>query len=511
MLLVDKYIYPPKDNKSAYYLGIIFHVKLYRIIPFYNILCSMPFCVTCADAGKKTSASFNSAGTTPAKFCAAHKLDGMVNVINKLCAHVDENGQGCIQRPSFNIIGGKPMYCSLHKSEEMVNSLEKRCEGLCVNGSLCGKVRMFNFPGKKGGLFCSDHKEEGMVNVTNKMCEDCGAIVPSYGYPGKSKTHCAQHKKEGMVDLKHTKCAESKCMKSPSYGYVGKTATHCVEHKLDEMIDVKHSKCEYTSPNTGRCTRACSFNYIGETSSRFCSEHKLDLMVDVTRRKCGYDNCNRRPLYNTMIETKPLYCILHKLPDMIDVSNKKCLSEWCVNRAYKPSNEGYCNFCFLHLFPEKPQVRNYKTKEFSVVEYIKSRFSDVTWITDKRVQDGCSKRRPDLFLDMGSHIIIVEVDENQHIDYDCSCENKRLMEISQDVGHRNIVFIRFNPDQYFDKNNTKVPSCWTINKQGILEVNKNNSKRWNDRLKALASQVQYWIDNKSDKTIECIQLFYDEY
>jgi hypothetical protein len=49
-------------------------------------------------------------------------------------------------------------------------------------------------------------------------------------------------------------------------------------------------------------------------------------------------------------------------------------------------------------------------------------------------------------LDFGDFILI-EVDENQHIDY-ISCENKRTMEISRDLGHRNIVFIRFNPDDY---------------------------------------------------------------
>ena len=60
----------------------------------------------------------------------------------------------------------------------------------------------------------------------------------------------------------------------------------------------------------------------------------------------------------------------------------------------------------------------------------------------------CSKRRPDLFLDLGYQILIIEIDENQHLDYDCSCENKRIMELSQDVGHKPIVFIRFNPDEY---------------------------------------------------------------
>ena len=68
---------------------------------------------------------------------------------------------------------------------------------------------------------------------------------------------------------------------------------------------------------------------------------------------------------------------------------------------------------------------------------------------------------------MGSYIIIVEIDENAHIYYDCSCENKRLMEISQDLGFRSIVFIRFNPDDYTIKNEKKL-SCWGINKIGIF-------------------------------------------
>lgn len=47
----------------------------------------------------------------------------------------------------------------------------------------------------------------------------------------------------------------------------------------------------------------------------------------------------------------------------------------------------------------------------------------------------CSKRRPDILIDLETHLIIIEVDENQHKGY--SCENKRIMEISQDLGHPN--------------------------------------------------------------------------
>ena len=134
----------------------------------------------------------------------------------------------------------------------------------------------------------------------------------------------------------------------------------------------------------------------------------------------------------------------------------------------------------------------------------------MTVVADKIIAHGCSKRRPDLLLDLGYQLIIVEIDENQHIDYDCSCENKRTMELSQDVGHRPIVFIRFNPDEYTNQDKP-ITSCWGIDKRGICSVQKSNQKEWKVRLQTLANQITYWInpDNKTNKTIEIIQLFYD--
>ena len=152
-----------------------------------------------------------------------------------------------------------------------------------------------------------------------------------------------------------------------------------------------------------------------------------------------------------------------------------------------------------------------KTKEKSVVDFVIENFSNFTWIADRRVQDGCSRRRPDLLCDMGSHVIIVEVYENQHDNYDCSCENKRLMEISKDVGHRNIVFIRFNPDKYIDKNGSLVKSCWTLSKTGILKVPAANKFSWDSRLNSLKLQIEYWLKNPSSKMVEIVQLYYDNF
>lgn len=84
------------------------------------------------------------------------------------------------------------------------------------------------------------------------------------------------------------------------------------------------------------------------------------------------------------------------------------------------------------------------------------------------------------------------------------------MELSQDLTHRPIVFIRFNPDDYIDSNGTIVESCWKINKtSGILILNKNKISDWNTRLQMLHNQIQYWIHNVCEKTVEIIQLFYD--
>ena len=183
-----------------------------------------------------------------------------------------------------------------------------------------------------------------------------------------------------------------------------------------------------------------------------------------------------------------------------------CRSPWCETTRNK-KYEGYCKPCFVNN-PEnkdKPAMKNYKNKEKDV-DKIKETFPDFTWVSDKKIVDGCSLRRPDLLLDMGSHIIIVEIDENKHSGYDCSCENKRLMELSQDVHHRSIVFIRFNPDSYTDENGVLIKSCWKLNKLGTMSINK--KEEWEERITVLKNQIQYWIDNPTEKIVEVIELFY---
>jgi hypothetical protein len=263
------------------------------------------------------------------------------------------------------------------------------------------------------------------------------------------------------------------------------------------MINVKDKTCL-------ECKTRANFNVEGETVPKYCAQHKKEGMVNVKDKTCL--ECKKLPTFNVEGETVPKYCAQHKKEGMINVKAKTCKSDWCKTLVGK-KYDGYCLYCFINLFPDKKVCRNYKTKEFAVVEHVKSIFIDFNWISDKKINGGCSKRRPDLLLDLGYQIIIVEVDENQHIVYDCSCENKRIMELSQDLGHRPVVFIRFNPDNY-KKDGKNITSCWATNKNGICVVKK--EKEWSQRLNALEQNIRYWTLNATDKMIETIQLYYGD-
>jgi hypothetical protein len=371
----------------------------------------------------------------------------------------------------------------------------------------CRKRSSFNMEGNTRGLYCAQHKKPEMIDVRHKRCVEPGCKKLRYfNFEGeKCPLYCAEHKKEGMMDVLSRRCVEPGCKKQPHFNFEGVTkGLYCAQHKKPEMIDVLNKRC--VEPG---CKKQRYFNFEGEKCPLYCAQHKKPEMIDVKHKRCVEPGCSKRPHFNIESEIKGLYCAQHKKPEMIDVMNRKCKTEWCLTRVQN-KYDGLCLRCFIHLFPDRPVSRNYKTKEYAVVEFVTSKFPEVHWIADKIINAGCSKRRPDLLLDLGYQILIVEIDENQHIYYDCSCENKRIMELSQDTGHRPIIFIRFNPDKYIH-DGKMVTSCWGTNQYGICVVKKSKQREWKERLSTLEQQVNYWInpENKTDKTIETIQLYYD--
>jgi len=305
----------------------------------------------------------------------------------------------------------------------------------------------------KGKYYCKECNGKGICihNRTRSRCKDCG-----YKYKYNPESLKCEHGKWN-----------NRC-KICGYCEHDKLKTNCIKCRPNNFCEHEKRK--------DKC-KECNPNY-----------KKYKSFYDPERRRCKHDKLK-------------VYCK--------DCGGSRlCKSEWCETIAKQKHYEGYCMFCFMHLFPDKKVARNYKTKEKDVVERVKEAFPDFTWVHDKKVQDGCSKRRPDLLLDLGSHIIIIEIDEDKHSGYDSSCENKRLMELSQDVHHRPIVFIRFNPDKYIDEDGNTVRSCWRMNKNGILTIAKTKEEEWKKRTDVLKETIQYWTDNIVEKTVEIIELFY---
>ncbi len=368
--------------------------------------------------------------------------------------------------------------------------------------SLCTKRAFFNNKNEIKALYCSKHKLTDMVNIVSKRCihKDCYK-QPLYNFEDeKIALYCSKHKLTDMINIKHKRCVHKDCKTMPVFNFEDENKTlYCSKHKLDGMIDIKNKRCIHKD-----CGKQSNYNFKDKKIALYCKTHKLEDMIDIKTKRCINENCSIISNYNYKNKKIALYCSNHKLDGMVDIKTKKCIL--CdfnyANRNYK----GHCYNCYCYKFPMDTRVRNHKTKENAFMSELKKDYPDM--ILDKTISESCSKRRPDGFLECYTHVIIIEIDENQHQNY--SCENKRMMELSQDLSHRPIVFIRFNPDDYTNQYNIQIQSCWKANrKSGILYVPVDKEIEWNTRLEHLKSQINFWIDNPTDKTIEIVHLFYD--
>jgi hypothetical protein len=179
-----------------------------------------------------------------------------------------------------------------------------------------------------------------------------------------------------------------------------------------------------------------------------------------------------------------------------------------------PATDGYCSRCFAHRFPEDKRARFVRSKELAVARFIRESFPDITWAFDKRIEGGCSRRRPDAFAHLGTHALTVETDENEHAGdaYSCVCESRKMMEHFQDAGNVPHVFIRFNPDAYVDHAGVKQKSCWgKTPKTQEPRVAPRQRKAWEARLGTLRATVAYHLEHVPSRDVELELLYYSGY
>lgn len=419
--------------------------------------------IKCKQCSKR--ASYGLLWNTPL-YCKSHAVDGTKNVISKRC-------NKCEKHPTFGLINGKVEYCKDHANNDMVDlkNFKKQCKS-----KDCNTRAIFGLKGSKA-VACKLHSTDLMIDVVNKPCnyKDC-TISPIFGPTNGKAIYCKKHAIDGMIDLKHKKyCKSIGCNIRPVFGINLGDAIYCKTHSTNEMQDVINKLCVYQG-----CLIKPTFGLIVGKPT-YCREHASNNMIDCSHKYCEYDGCTIRPSFGLYLKIAT-HCKIHAADNMINILVIRCTlcDSTKMNKKYNP----YCARCHFYLYPEDPRIRNFKTKEHAFMQPLKKIYPSI--ILDKQISNGCSKRRPDGLIDCLTHSIIIEIDEDQHSGYNTLCENKRTMELFNDLGSRPIIFIRLNPDKY-KINKQIIKGCFINMRNGEIKLNK---KEFNIRFELLIESIQ---------------------
>jgi hypothetical protein len=318
----------------------------------------------------------------------------------------------------------------------MVDIISKKCKA-----TGCLKQPRYGFQGDRVPTFCTDHRPVEMVDITNKRCkEEACSKLPYFGFEGdKAPSFCATHRLPTMVHIKSKRCEKDKCTKQPRHGLPGHVATRCAQHKLPGMISKPRTRCKQPS-----CTHTATYGY---RKAEFCEAHAPADSTNLVEHKCS--SCG-----------------------LIEILNSGNLCGNCDPKAAAAR---------VRLSDQKTVKAFFDSEGLVYVSY------------DRQVEGGnCGRERPDFLFDAGTHFVVVEVDEHQHLfsGYSCHCEQVRMANITESL-QLPTVFVRYNPDTYKPASG-KVVSA----KQRLVD---------------LAKVVRAQIANRPECVCGVMYLFYDQH
>ena len=115
-----------------------------------------------------------------------------------------------------------------------------------------------------------------------------------------------------------------------------------------------------------------------------------------------------------------------------------CCSKLVKRNRYDPLS-AYCSGCRCGV---PTRIRRFELKMENLLNS-----SGLHWsYRDKKLPCAPTTRYPDfMFVASNEHVVLLEVDENQHRSYDVGCEVARLSEIMDSIDFMNMHVVRYNP------------------------------------------------------------------
>jgi hypothetical protein len=407
------------------------------------------------------------------------------------------------------------------------NKIKNQCKE-CKGTSICEHNKIKSICKECKGTSICEH------NRIKSVCKECGG--GSICEHNKKRTECKECRggsvcEHNKLKIQCKECGGSRICKHNKRKNICK---ECGGNSICEHNRIKYickeckgsSICEHNRIKV-QC-KDCKGSRICEHSKRRtdCKECGGSQICKHNKRKsrckeCGGSQiCEHKKEKNTCKDCKGSSICEHdknKTSCIICTPKNSCIECKSIYSDKRTFCYPLCYSCFCNKFPDHERSTLYKIKERYLRDELRLLFPNnkIDMIFDKMVDGGCSRRKPDVLIELLTYSIIIECDENQHKNY--TCENRRIMELFQDLGNRPIIFIRFNPDSYININNEKIEGCFKplisiedIHKKKFYDINKDE---WNRRINILDKVIKENINLKHFpcKEITEIKLFYNEF
>ena len=309
------------------------------------------------------------------------------------------------------------------------------------------------------------------INVTWKKCDLCNSQF-------KTNSNLKHHKMQAHnIDVTWIKCdlcdsqfktndkLKSHKMQAHNINVTWKKCDLC-DSQFKSNGNLKHHKMQ--AHNIDVSWKKCDLCDSQFKSNGDLKRHKMYVHnINVTWKKC--DLCNSQFKTNSNLK-------LHKMQaHNIDVTWIKC--DLCDSQFKRGDHlkthvqqvhdigDFKCQNCFEPHYKHEPYTKNNHTMylckecyrkfsgfnsriELEYVEYIRENFKFPFLAHNKSMNalGGCTRKRPDLIFTSDNLIMIIEIDEHQHIyeNGSYSCEEKRITELYENQTIPMVV-IRINP------------------------------------------------------------------